>query len=175
MVQGNTSKGFLIFSGLMFLILGVITFTNPAMAVLSFIWYLAAVTFFSGFASLFAYCKDKESASLFLSIIDIIFGGILLFSNVAKIMTILILPYYIAVWAIFRGILAIIISIKFRKENSKWFLFTIWGIAVIILGISFFIVPYITEIVMIKYSGLFFSIFGIGTVIKGVAMFFSKK
>lgn len=170
----QASKGFTILSGILYLILGIYTLNAPAAALLAYVYYIGFATLFSGILGLIYYFKgQRENGVLFMSILDIIFGIMFFaFQGIPLFMT-LGLPFFIGIWAIFRGIIEIVNAIQTRDKHWVWKL--IWGILLVFSGIFFLNNPLISLFTVVQYFGIFAVVVGIMWIIDGIVRFFTKK
>lgn len=171
----QASKGLIIFSGILYLLLGIFALNNPGQAIVYFVYYIGFTTLFSGIMGIIVYFKgEKRGGLLLLSIIDIIFGIMFFAYQSIPVFMLLGLPFFIGVWVLFRGISEIFESISKRKERQYWIFRLIWGILLIFSGIYFFNYPLISTIVVVEYFGIMFIIIGIVAIVQGIMMIFKK-
>lgn len=169
------SKGFSILSGILYVILGIMTLRTPGQMLIAYVYYIGFATFFSGILGLVFYFKgEREGNILFVSIIDIICGILFFTINGVPIFIALGVPFFIGVWAVFRGIVEIVHSIQIRHDNKNWIWRLIWGVLLVFSGIYFFNNPLISTIVVIQYFGVFAIVIGVVWIIEGFVRFFKK-
>lgn len=161
-------RGAILARGIVAIIIGLVVmfFTQATLAVLVLIIGIFAIL--DGIILIFGAFSAKEHGKwwvfLLEGVISIIFG-IILFTWPA--ITILIVLYLIAFWAIITGLIEMIVG--FSEEEGvigKWLLATV-GILSLIIGILMLFAPLKTIEVVMWLIGLYAFIVGIGMLIFG--------
>lgn len=122
------NKWWILASGIMFGILGYYFIKYPVDAIISTIFYFAFLGIFSGIFGIVAYCKkENEGTNLVLSIINLLFGILLLASGAMQATFLVMIPYMLAVWALIRGILIIVNVVQNKGLFKNWVLAVVGG------------------------------------------------
>lgn len=104
-----------------------------------------------------------------VSILSVVAGFVILFIPGMLRKTEGLLIYVMAVWFIVKGIVSIIISIKTKSDDSKWWIFgLVVGILSVLLGIYSFVHPLLLAFTLGILIGLYFIEAGIDMVITAV-------
>jgi uncharacterized membrane protein HdeD (DUF308 family) len=82
-------------------------------------------------------------------------------------LTALILLYFIAAWAIVRGVFEIVSAIRLRKELSNEWLLALSGVLSVALGVLLIAAPGAGALALLWWIGAFAIVFGVLTVILG--------
>lgn len=170
------SKGWMIFSGIIFALLGIYVFIQPANALVSLVWYIAITKAVTGTVGIVTHIRLKEvvhKGNLYISLLDLIAGLILLFSGLVKLELIVMLPYIIGSWLVIRGGLMVYASFKDRNELDKWWITALLGVLSFFAGIIMFMYPIFSTIVITQYVGIILILIGIIALIQGC--YFNKK
>lgn len=171
----QASKGLMILSGILYLLLGIFALNNPGEALVFFVYYIGFTTLFSGIMGMLIYFKaEKNNGLLAMSIIDIIFGILFFVYNAIPVFVLIGLPFFVGIWSIVKGVTEFINSFRIRREGKSWILKMIWGILLVFAGVYFFIYPLVSTIVLVEYFGILLIVMGIASAIQGFMMFFTK-
>ena len=130
--------------GLLFVSLGIWVFITPLTSYVSlpifFSLALATAGAFEIFAAIF-YRKGIKNWRRYLTggVIDLVVGGYLLFS---PLITIAVLPYILAFWMLYKGVMIIGISSKLNSRNySSWVLTLAYGLTIMVYAFLIMIYP----------------------------------
>ena len=82
-------------------------------------------------------------------------------------LTALVLLYFIAAWAIVRGIFEIVAAIRLRKELTNEWLLALGGVLSVVLGVFLIAAPGAGALALLWWIGAFAIVFGVLTVILG--------
>lgn len=127
--------------------------------------YLAAIIILSlGIGSVYYFfvSSSRSSFVLFDGIISIILALSLVFGN--DYIGEHFIPYIVAFWVIFKGVLWIALAIKIKAMSPNTFLYMLaFGVFCVILGIVFVIKPEILAFLLSFMLGITLIIFGIWT------------
>lgn len=150
--------------GLLFVSLGIWVFMTPLTSYVSltifFSLALATAGAFEIFASIF-YRKASRYWGWYLigGIFDLLIGGYLLFNPLT---TMAIIPLMLAVWLLFRGMVAIGTSLQIRSWNHRrWSWLLVYGIATMIFAFMILINPIIGGLSIVYATALAFLMLGI--------------
>lgn len=158
----NKSKTTAIVSGILSIILGLLLIFMPGIAIGTFIIFFAIYLLFYGILRA-AMSLGAEQGSpyrlpwLILGILAILGGiGLFLYPGIS----VLLLAYYIAFYAIVVGILEIIAGVRIRQNIGREILLIIAGILSILFGLYLFAAPGIGLSLLIIFLGWFELIYG---------------
>lgn len=158
MIVSNSKNN--LFSSIIFLLFGIVLFTNPG-GILKFLSYIAGgVLILIGIINILEYIKTlknlniEENIKLISGIILIVLGLIVMFFSSFIETTIRLI---VGIWLIYCGILKIIDSTAFKSDKVSYYVDLIIGILIIALG---FYVSLKTNLVL-SVIGLFIIIYSI--------------
>ncbi len=167
-MEMSTKKVWLLLGGIIFSILGVYMILNPGKALASFVIYLGIAKVISGIFGIllfFSRSREKEKYSIIISVLDLVFGLIILSLDFFEIMAALyIFTYVVAIWALARGI---IILFKRRDPNNQDDKNVSYGVGLflILFSILFFIYPlFLTSVAWLSFiymASIMFILLGI--------------
>ena len=130
--------------GLLFVSLGIWVLITPLTSYVSltifFSLALATAGAFEIFAAIF-YRKGIKNWRRYLTggVIDLVVGGYLLFS---PLITMAVLPYILAFWMLYKGVMIIGISSKLNSRNySSWVLTLAYGLTIMVYAFLIMIYP----------------------------------
>lgn len=173
----QVSKWWVLLSGACFTLLGFYFFKSPIESIVTLVYYLAFAKIISGIAGLVVSFKKGENQrkyNLAISIIDLMFGLILLFSPILKIDLIIMLPFILAGWAFARGLLVCISSIKNKEVYKYYVLSFISGVISIIACFVIIAYPIATTLLTMEMIGIFFIIMGFSLLFQFLFLLFKK-
>ncbi len=176
--QQKVSKWWVLLSGALFTILGIYFYNQPVEAIVSLVYYIAFAKILSGIAGLsvsFKHEAETRRWNLGISIIDLIFGVVLLSSPFLKITLVAFLPYLLAAWSFSRGILVIISAFKNKEQYKHWWLTALTGALSVIAGIFILAFPMLSILGFMQVTGIFMIIMGVSLLIQFVMLLFSKN
>jgi len=156
--------------GILYIFAGVWVFNTPLASYISLSIIFSVFIFISGILEItFSISNRKKIDSwgwyLAGGILDLIIG-ILLISN--PVMTMAILPFYVGFWLLFRGIMAIGISIQSKSYGiSNWGWMLTSGIATIIFSILVLANPIIGGLSIVYMTAMAFIMIGIFRIFLG--------
>lgn len=156
--------------GIVYIVLGVWVFRTPLASYISLSIIFSVFIFISGILEIIfsiSNIKKTENWAWYLvgGILDLIMG-VLLISH--PVMTMTILPLYVGFWLLFRGIIAIGISIQsksFRVSHSGWMLVS--GIATIIFAILVLANPVLGGLSIVYMTSFSFIMIGLFRIFLG--------
>ena len=131
------TKIWLVISGILLVVLGVLCMCKPAATLFTTAWLIGILTLATGISRLIFTFKTEafipnSGSRMLSSILLIIVGFIFLFNNVFLGMS---LPVIFVMWVIIESIIVAICSFDFKKVNFKyWWCILLLGIAGIVLG-----------------------------------------
>ncbi|MGL4848682.1 MAG: DUF308 domain-containing protein [Clostridium sp.] len=159
-------KFFCILEGILLGIIGLIFLLNPFSSILSFTLFIGIIFVVYGIIKFFRLWKDEHKIlHIIMCIIDILFGLILMFTPINAIASLILL---FGIWAIIRGIYALIYSVKVHTFGFNFP--TVYSVIIIIWGI--FIIAYpITGLVLLSIIpfilGIYFIVIAISEIYLG--------
>lgn len=163
------TKILIVLSGILLIIGGIYVLASPGATLLSMAWFLGLMVLMSGVMKLINYISEehgKEGSGwlLFSSILDILFGIFYLGNNflVASV-----LPFLFSAWVLVSGISCIMYSVDAKKFGFRlWWLFLVFGILMVLMGVSSIFEPMQAVIAMTTLIGVGFIVRGITTFIR---------
>jgi len=142
-VSGSSSRYWWVFllRGLLFLIVGVLTFRYPLASYLTLSIFFGATMFVTGVIELIYALQHRKTKGwgwrLFAAIVDLILGTILVL-NIGISMAVL--PFMVSFWFMFRGITMISFSGVVKDTGSTVWLIT-GGVLLILFALLIMINP----------------------------------
>lgn len=158
-----------ILAGALAVILGLLLIAIPGIAVASFVLLFAAYLILYGIVRIFDSLKAPQGSNYRLSwlvfgVIAILGGiGLLLYPGISLIL----LAYYIAFYAIIVGVLELIAGFGTKESVGKEILIIIAGFLSVLFGIYLFIYPLIGTALLILFYGWYSLIYGIILIVYG--------
>src|SRR5262245_52693415 len=126
----------LLIRGLAGILFGILTFAKPGVSLTTLVLFFGAYALVDGLFALWAAIAGRNEHEhwwvLMLEGLTGIGVGILTFMSPG--LTALAILFYIAVWAIVRGMLEIIAAVRLRKEISGEFFLILAGLASVVFG-----------------------------------------
>ncbi len=176
--QNEISKWWILLSSVLFIALGILFVNSPVEALASLIYYIAFAKIISGAGGIavsIRRSKEVRKWNFAISIVDLIFGLLLLASPYLKITLIIFLPYMLAAWAFVRGILVVTSSIKNKEEYKHWWLTLISGIISVIAGCMILAFPLLSLAVSMQIFGIFMIVMGASLICQFFVLLFKKN
>jgi len=160
------AKTYLIISGILMIAAGIIVLCNPVETLVSFAWLVGLCLLFNGVMTLLLYIDEVRGrlgsgGVLFEAITSILLGLMFIFNDV---LVASIVPYLLALWAIFAGIGMMVHCTDLKWMGvSKWWLELVLGIACVVFGILSCVEPVVATVAISVFVGLAFILYGLGT------------
>lgn len=176
--QQQVSKWWILLSGILFTILGSYFFNKPVEALVYMVYYIAFAKIISGVSGLSVAFSKKEASrkwNFAISIVDLLFGVMLLASPYWKLTLIVIVPYMLAAWSITRGILVIISAFKTKETIPHFWLTLISGIFSVISCFIILAFPVVSTLAVMDIIGIFMIMMGISLLVQFVFLLFNKN
>lgn len=164
-----------IITSVLMVVIGFYLFFNLRYVVVLF----SAAVMVQGVSQILTYLGAKGARNgwdILSGIINILFGAILLFGSVGtRVMGVLTMEMFIALWTLFAGFSHIFQSVGPKKEGGKSrFLTLLGGILLIICGIAFISMPLISSVMMVGIAGIYASVSFIISGVTGLAVALSS-
>lgn len=159
-------KAFCIIEGILMAIIGFLFLTRPINSILTFTLLIGIIFVIYGIIKFFRlWKKNHKILHIIMSIIDILFGLILMFMPISAISTLVI---YFGIWAIIRGIYALVYSSKahllgFNFQTIYSIIIIIWGIVIVVYPVAVLVLLPIIPIII----GIYFIIIAISEIYLG--------
>jgi len=149
--------------GVVAILFGLFTFAVPQVTVAALALLFAAYAFVDGVFNLILAVRggagrERWWVLLFEGIIGI---AVAAFTVAWPVITVLVLLYIVAAWAVITGILELAAAIRLRKQIEGEWLLALAGIASLIFGVLLFLSPGIGAIVIAWWIGAYVFVFGI--------------
>jgi len=163
-------KFFWVLTSILLIVSGVICIMNPDVTIVSIAVLLGISLLVSGISDLLTYVDIhkyvKESGWILVEgIITILFGLLCLFHQVITAITI---PVIFTIWILFAGVSRLVSAIDFKDYGfSHWWIVLIWGILLVLLGISSLFEPVIAAFAISVILGTILIFQGITSLMKG--------
>lgn len=161
----------LVLRGIVALLFGILSLVWPGISLIVFLTIFGIYAFVDGIASIVSALATEQGRRnwVWLLIIGLagIAAGVITFAYPG--MTVLVLLYIIAAWAIVTGVFEIIMAIEAHmvKAESRW----LWGISAvlgIILGILLYSNPLTGILSLVWLVGFFALVFGFAQIMLGI-------
>ncbi|ATL49520.1 hypothetical protein COR50_21365 [Chitinophaga caeni] len=161
-----------ILRGVFAILFGLIAFFWPGITIQVLTIFLGAFLLVDGVFACYNGIKIRKSDSQYwVLILEGLLGiaaGLVVFFWPGP--TVIFLIYMLAFWAIFTGVLEIIVAIKWRKEMENEWMLILAGVLSIVLGILFLAQPIAGAIVIAYWLGIYAGIFGIMLIMVGIRL-----
>ena len=122
----------LLIRGLLAVLFGLIAFAWPALTLVTLVLIYGAYAFVDGLTAIWVGVSSRAWGVLLFGILGVVVGIYTLFFPGVTAIALL---YFIAAWALVRGIFEIVTAIQLRKEISYEWALVISGLISIIFGI----------------------------------------
>ena len=162
------TKVLIVLSGILLIVTGIYVLASPGATLLSMAWFIGLMTLISGVVKIINYFtaeRGKEGAGwlLFSAILDILFG---IFYLGHQLIVAAALPFLFSAWVLFSGVNCILYSVDMKKVGfQRWWLLLVFGILMVLMGISSIMEPLQAVIAMTTMVGIGFIIRGISQII----------
>lgn len=158
------SKVYLIISGILMILTGIIALASPSATLVSLAWIIGINTLVSGIMTLCLYFEEAHGeigagSILFDSIANILLGLMFLCNS---LLVASVLPFIFAMWALFIGVQMIVHCTDWKKVGIRqWWLELILGIILAALGILCCMKPVVGAVTISVFVGIGFIAHGI--------------
>lgn len=167
----NVSRGWVMFTGILFTVLGFYVFSQPESAIVMVAWYIAITKAIAGVLGIYAFLRtndENKKWDLFISIIDLVAAAILILSNSFDNISIGdVIPYIIGLWLIVRGGFMAYSNFLARDSAEKWWLGALIGVGFVVGGLVLLIYPFASTVQLTHYLGFALIIIGILALLQG--------
>lgn len=157
--------------GAISLIFGLIVLFNPALSLDILVLFFGAYIFVMGLSNLIyalvnRHARPDWTMILFEGIVGMLVG-LLIWAWPG--ITVLILLYIIAAWAIFLGLVQLIMAVKYSNVLILAFILGLVGILSILFGLYVVVYPAIAEVIIAMLVGVYAVVFGVAFIFMGMA------
>ncbi|SDL37430.1 HdeD family acid-resistance protein [Kriegella aquimaris] len=149
--------------GILFLLLGIWIFITPMTSYMSLSLFFTLALIITGVFEIIAsmlYRKETTNWGWHLAggIVDFIIGGILLFNPA---MTMTLLPYVLAIWLMYKGVISALISLRLKSYDIKgWVWMLAMGIGTLLFAILIYIYPVLGGLSIVYATAISFLALG---------------
>lgn len=161
----TSTKIWLVISGILLVILGVLCIAKPAATLFTAAWLIGCFTLIAGISKMMFAFKTQSflpnsGTRMLSSLLQIIIGILFLCNNIFVAISI---PIVFALWVLTEGVIVAIQSFDYKKVGfSSWWCMLVFGIAAAILGVF--------GLYHLEATGDIIAILiGIGIIITGIA------
>ncbi|MDY0266074.1 MAG: DUF308 domain-containing protein [Methanimicrococcus sp.] len=160
---------FLLLSGLLMTLLGIVVIFTPYESLVALTLILGLLLLFSGLSEILIFIdqgKDERSGWwLAGGILSLIIGIWILFGRGSDALLAFI-PTVFAVWVLFSGILRVVGSLSLRSYGVKyWWLSTILGLLYSIAGFALLFMPLLSSMLVVYTIAISLILYGITNVV----------
>lgn len=169
----SLNKWIILLSGVLFTFIGISFFNSPSETLFMLVLYVGISKILSGVGAILTSINrggETRKWGLVAGIIDLVFGMLLVSSDIFQAAIILISPFIIAAWALCRGVVMIIKSIKLREIYKYWLMPLIIGIFAIFAASVMLTAPYLSLMGFVDAICLFLIFMGISLIIQFVML-----
>ena len=152
----------LLIRGLLAVLFGLIAFAWPALTLVTLVLIYGAYAFVDGLTAIWVGVSSRAWGVLLFGILGVVVGIYTLFFPGVTAIALL---YFIAAWALVRGIFEIVTAIQLRKEISYEWALVISGLISIIFGIVLIANPRGGALALVLVIGAFALMFGVMTIL----------
>jgi len=147
----------LLLRGIIGILFGIVALTLPGLTLATLVILYGIFALVDGIVTLWIGGGSKEWGLMFAGILGVLAG---LCALVYPGITLLVLYYIIAIWAIIRGVFEIAAAIRLRHETRHEWLLIISGVFSILLGVIFLANPLVGLMTIIWLVGIYAILFG---------------
>jgi len=153
----------LLLRGVIAILFAIMCWTRPGISLAALMWVFAAYTLADGILSVVtAISGRKEHEFWWVLLIQGIIGvGVGLMTFAAPGVTALIFLFYIAIWAMTKGVLEIVAAIRLRKEIEGEWLLILGGLVSVLFGLALMAHPGAGALTMLWLVAAYAFIFGL--------------
>jgi uncharacterized membrane protein HdeD (DUF308 family) len=149
--------------GVVAILFGLLTFSVPGITLAVIVILFGAYAFVDGIVAIVsavraAHGHGRWGAFLVEGIVGILAGLVTFFM---PILTLAVLVYLVAAWAIVTGVLEIVAAFRLRRYVTGEWLLVLAGIASVIFGVLVFLAPLAGAVVIAWWLGAYALVFGI--------------
>jgi uncharacterized membrane protein HdeD (DUF308 family) len=158
----------LLVRGLAAVLFGLAALFWPGLTLLVLVTFFGAYALVDGIFALVAGLRGSEARRRWLLLAEGVLGvlaGLITFFWPG--ITALVLLYIIAFWAIFTGILEVMIAISLRREIENEWLMALSGVLSILFGLALAVLPGVGLLSLVWLMGVYALVFGIALVVLG--------
>ena len=148
----------LLLRGLIAILFGIMAFAWPGLTLVTLVLLYGAYALIDGLTALWVGASGRAWGLVLLGLLGIFVG---FYTFLYPGVTTVALLYFIAAWAIVRGIFEIITAIQLRKEIRNEWMLIIGGVISIIFGAVLIFNPAAGALAMVWLIGTYALIFGI--------------
>jgi len=153
----------LLLRGIVAILFGVLTFTQPGISLASLVLLFGAFTLADGVLGSWAAIRSRhQKENWWLLLLGGLLGiGVGLLTLLAPGVTALALLFYIAIWAVSTGVLEIVTAIRLRKEIEGEWMLVLAGLASVAFGVLLMARPGAGALAVVWMIGSYAVVFGI--------------
>jgi uncharacterized membrane protein HdeD (DUF308 family) len=148
----------LLIRGILAVIFGLVAFAWPALTLVTLVLFYGAYAFVDGVTAIWVGGRSRAWGVLLFGILGVVVG---VYTFFYPGVTAIALLYFIAVWALVRGIFEIVTAIQLRKEISYEWALIVSGLISIIFGIVLIANPGTGALALVVVIGAFALMFGV--------------
>ena len=158
----------LLVRGLAAVLFGLAALFWPGLTLLVLVTFFGAYALVDGIFALVAGLRGSEAHRRWLLLAEGVLGALagLITFFWPGIMA-LVLLYIIAFWAIFTGILEVMVAISLRREIENEWLMALSGVLSILFGLALAVLPGVGLLSLVWLMGIYALVFGIALVVLG--------
>jgi uncharacterized membrane protein HdeD (DUF308 family) len=149
--------------GLAALIFGLLTLVSPAISLAVLILLFGAYALVDGVFTMVAAIANRHGEPRWVALlISGVLGALIgVLTFLMPGVTGLVLLYFIAAWAIVRGVMEIVAAVQLRKVIKGEFWLILAGVLSVLFGILLFLFPGAGALAVVLWIGVFAIVFGI--------------
>lgn len=152
----------LLVRGILAVLFGLLAFVLPGITLVALMLLFGVYVFADGLTALWVGATCRRWLLVLLGLVGI---GVGVYTFIAPQNTALALLYLIAVWAMVRGILEVIVAMQLRREGVGEWTLILGGIVSVVLGLALFASPQAGALAMIWLIGTCALVFGALTMV----------
>ena len=174
-----------IIAGILMVIGGMACMLAPGMTYLSLAWIVGVLMIVEGVSTIVAFfaareVRDVDGWDMLSGIFSLIFGIILVGSNLMQLLADALILQIVSAWIVIRGVIRIAAALRIRKlgkemDNEdgfgrRWWVLLVLGVLMIVVGILCFAHPVALAIAIGFYIGFAMCAAGADLVLLGLAL-----
>ncbi len=153
----------LLLRGLAAIVFGVVTWTQPALPLMAVVLFFGVYFMIDGLLSFWSAMTQRHSSPVMWDLVlhGLVGVGIGMITLFAPAVTMLTLFFYVAIWAIAKGVLEIVTAIRLRKEIQGEWLYVLGGLCSVAFGIFLVVWPHTGMVALMLYLSLYAWVYGV--------------
>ena len=158
----------LLLRGIAAVLFGLAALFWPSLTLFLLIFFFAFYTLIDGVLAIVAGIRGSQEGRRWLVLAEGVLGVLMGFAVLFwPGMTAVVLLFLISAWAIFTGLLKVIMAIVYRREVENEWLMALSGVLSVLLGVFLAVQPGVGLLSLVWLIGIYALIFGVALIVLG--------